>query len=118
MYKRQPYVQTLSPNDAKAFAAAGGSVEAVGRENRDAANAARDLAVSAVQAMYGLTDEQAAWLNSSTGMDQLVHYPDGHSEWQLMLLDEDVLDPVTYYVTLDADTGVVLRLAISSGGVG
>lgn len=88
-------------------------------DNRDAAEAACKLACSALQAMYGLSDEEAARLHWFSDMTKLIHYS-GHSEWMIALQDDvpDKLDPIEYCVILNADTGEILRITHSSGGVG
>lgn len=90
------------------------------RDDRSAADAASELARKAVQAMYGLSDEVIARLDWPVDMTTVAHYSDGHTEWLIMLQDNlpDVLDPITYYVLLNADTGEILRITHSSGGVG
>lgn len=113
-----PYVREFSSFDWDPLLAAGGSFQDVCTENRAEAGAARDLAIAAVKAMYGLSDEETAKLSWLIDMCRLYHYPDGHGEWEIMLQDDDVLDPISYYVTLDEDTGLILKVILSSGGVG
>lgn len=91
----------------------------VTRDDRSAAEAASKLARKAVQVMYGLSDEVVARLHWPADMTSVAHDPDGHTEWLIVLQDNaDVLDPVTYYVTLNGDTGEILRITHFSGGVG
>lgn len=92
--------------------------EEVNKENRGEAEQAKVLAIAAVQAMYGLTDEETAKLSWVIDMVQHIRYPDGHGEWEVMLLNDDILDPIAYYVTLDTETGMILKITVSSGGVG
>lgn len=89
-------------------------------EDRPAADEASVLARKAVQIMYGLPDEVVNRLDWPVDMTTVAHYPDGHTEWYIMLQDNhpDVLDPIVYYVTLNGDTGELLRVIHSSGGVG
>ena len=89
-------------------------------EDRPAADEASVLARKAVQIMYGLPDDVVTRLDWPVDMTTVAHYPDGHIEWHVMLQDNapDVLDPITYYVTLNGDTGEILRVSHSSGGVG
>ena len=88
--------------------------------DRTAANAASGMARQAVQTMYGLSDEVIARLDWPVDMTSVAHYPDGHTEWFIMLQDNipDVLDPITYYVTLNSDTGEILHISYFSGGIG
>lgn len=95
------------------------ALEAVNQENRASAEAAAAQARVALQQMYGLSDEVVQRLDWYRDMSNLCRYRDGHSTWFLMLQDNaDVLDPISYYVTLDADTHEVVRITHSSGGIG
>ena len=100
----------------------GGSVafNEITRENRSAAEGASGLARRALQIVYGLSDEVVARLHWFVDLSTVAQYPDGHKEWNIMLQDNvpDVLDPITYYVTLNGDTGEILHVIHASGGVG
>lgn len=113
-----PYVQTVMPFEMDAFLAAGGTFEDLSNANRVAAQIARNRAIAAVQAMYSLSDAEVSRLSWVVDSIRLYRYPDGHEEWQVMLAEPDVLDSPAYYVTLDAQTGMILRISISTGGVG
>lgn len=96
-----------------------GAMEGVTLENRASAEAAAAQARVALQDMYGLSDEVVERLDWYKDMSNVCHYSDGHSNWFLMLQDNgDVLDPISYYVTLDAESGEILRITHSSGGIG
>ena len=96
------------------------SVSEVNKDNRDAAEAASVLARKAVQAMYGLEDEVITRLDWHIDMTTATLHPDGHTEWFIMLQDNipDVLDPITYYVTLNSATREILYISYFSGGIG
>ena len=111
----EPYAQAEAINQEYAA----DPFEAVNRENRASAEAAAVQARIALQHMYGLSDEVAQRLDWYKDMSNLCHYRDGHSTWFLMLQDNhDVLDPISYYVTLDADTHEIIRITHASGGIG
>lgn len=111
----EPYAQTAVLNQEYTD----DSMEAVTRDNRASAEAAVTQARIALQQMYGLSDEVIQRLSWYKDMSNLFHYRDGHSTWFLMLQDNaDVLDPISYYVTLDADTHEIIRITHSSGGIG
>lgn len=113
----EPYAQAQAAAINQEYAA--DALEAVNRDNRASAEAAAAQARVALQLMYGLSSEVAQRLAWYKDMSNLCHYRDGHSTWFLMLQDNaDVLDPISYYVTLDADTHQVIRITHSSGGIG
>lgn len=113
-----PYEQVQRAAELKALTAATDK-EDLTPANRESANAASEAALAAVQVMYSLTDEETANLHWVADLSSLSHYRDGHSQWHLMFQEvADVLDPISYYVTLDADTHVILYITHSSGGVG
>lgn len=112
-----PYAQAQAAAINQEYAA--DALEAVNQDNRASAEAAATQARKALQRMYGLSDEVAQRLDWYKDMSNLCHYRDGHSTWFVMLQDNaDVLDPISYYVTLDADTHEVIRITHSSGGIG
>ncbi|MBQ7848177.1 MAG: hypothetical protein IJ343_00440 [Clostridia bacterium] len=113
-----PYFPEQIPDDLDAFLAAGGLYTDVNQDNRDAAYAARDKARLAVQALYDLTDEEAAALHIWTDSMRHVRYPDGHGEWQVIIATDVRPEEVNYFVTLAEDSLDVLTVEISSGGVG
>lgn len=91
----------------------------VNKDTRASAEAAAAQALVALQHMYDLSDEVTDRLDWYADMSNIHHYRDGHSEWFLMLQDNaDVLDPIRYFVTLDADTHQIIRITHSSGGIG
>lgn len=97
----------------------GVQIEPVNDSNRASAEAAVARARIALQHMYGLSDEVVERLDWYKDMSIVSHYPESRSEWFLMLQDNaDVLDPISYYVTLDADTYQIIRITHRSGGVG
>lgn len=107
-----PYEETQHPTNAT-------RQEDVTKETRESAKAASEIARSAVQAMYALTNEETTRLEWYSDLSSLIHYRDGHSEWHIVLQDNaDVHDPITYYVTLDAETQVILYITHFSGGIG
>lgn len=113
-----PYFPEEVPDDLDAFLAASGLYTDVNQDNRDAANAARDKARLAVQALYGLTDEETAALHIWTDSMRHVRYPDGHGEWQVIIATDVRPEEVSYFVTLEEGSYDVLTVDISSGGVG
>lgn len=113
-----PYFPVGVPNYLDDFLAAGGLYTDVDQDNRDAADAARDKARQAVQAMYSLTDEEAAALHIWTDSIRHVRYPDGHGEWQVIIATDVRPEEVSYFVTLAEDSYDVLTVDISAGGVG
>lgn len=76
---------------------------------------ARAAAVAAVQAFYGLTDEQAAAL--SPVRTNRYEYADGHRAWQVSLYLRETAE-VNFSVTIDMDSGAVLDISLWSGGNG
>lgn len=124
-----PYTRAdfCTPYESAALASAesaaiGGSVpfNELTPEDRAAADEACLLARKAVQIMYGLPDDVVTRLDWPVDMTTVAHCPDGHTKWHIMLQDNvaDILDPITYYVTLNGDTGEILRVIHASGGVG
>lgn len=113
-----PYFPAEVPDDLDDFLAAGGLYTYVNQDNRDAADAARDKARLAVQALYDLSDEEAAALQIWTDSIRHVRYPDGHGEWQVIIATDVRPEEVSYFVTLAEDSLDVLTISISSGGVG
>lgn len=94
-------------------------IEPVSKDNRASAEQAVAQAHLALQRMYGLSDEITARLDWYADMSYAIHYRDGRSEWFLMLQDNaDVLDPISYTITLDTKTHQVMRIRHASGGVG
>lgn len=69
---------------------------------------ARAAAVAAVQAFYGLTDEQAAAL--SPVRTNRYEYADGHRTWQVSLYQRGPIE-VNFSVTIDIGTGMVLDIS-------
>ena len=108
----------IGPYDRIALEAAGGSMHPVTADNRAEADAASTLALAALQAMYGLTDEEAARLTRVSEMTQLNRYADGSGKWYVMFSGEPGAEELSYYVTLDADSGLILQVGLVSGGVG
>ncbi len=92
--------------------------EDVNPGNRPEAAQARQLAMAAVQAMYGLTDEETDALTWVIDMCGVWNYPETEKQWIVLLQDDDVIDPTCYYVTLNPETGMVYHISISTGGVG
>ena len=91
----------------------------VNKDNRESAEAAAAQARAALQVMYDLPADVVTGLDWELDLSTQINYRDGHSEWHLMLQDNtDVLDPITYYVTLDAESHEILRITHFSGGVG
>ncbi|MBR3764144.1 MAG: hypothetical protein IKK57_06290 [Clostridia bacterium] len=121
-YERYDAFTPYFPDDLDSlddFLAAGGSYHEVSSANRDAANSARALAKAAVTAMFSLTEEEAAQLVSYADDARLVRYPDNHGEWEVMLHWENGSPAeVSFWVVIHAETGEVLNLVVSSGGVG
>ena len=114
----EPYASAHHPSALNSEYAAA-PIEPVSKDNRAAAEQAAAQARIALQRMYGLSDEIAARLDWYADMSYAIHYRDGHSEWFLMLQDNaDVLDPISYTVTLDAKTHQVMKIRHASGGVG
>lgn len=113
-----PFFPAGVPEYLDDFLAAGGLYTDVNQDNRDAAYAARDKARLAVQALYGLTDEEAAALHIWTDSMCHVRYPDGHGEWQVIIVTDVRPEEVGYFVTLAEDSLDVLTVEISAGGVG
>ena len=113
----QPYAQAQVAALYQEYAA--DAHEAFTRDNRASAEAAAAQARIALQYMYGLSGEVVERLDWHKDLSDLCHYRDGHSTWSLVLQDNaDVLDPIRYYVTLDADTHQIIRITHSSGGIG
>lgn len=101
-----------------AFEEAGGSYHDVTSANAGAADSAKVLARRAVISMYDLTQEQANALATYGGDTRLVRYPDRHGEWEVMLHLEDGTEEVSFWVVIHAETGLILNVVVSSGGVG
>lgn len=114
-----PYENALLAAQAEQVSASI-TVEEVTRDNRSAAEVASQLSRKAVQAMYNLPEEAINRLHWFIDLTELTRYPDGHNEWRIVLQDDvlDVLDPITYYVTIDADTMEILLVTYFVGGVG
>ncbi len=68
--------------------------------------------------MYDLSEQEAAALTSYGGDTRLVRYPDHHGEWEVMVHLEDGPEEIGFYVTIHAETGLILHITIISGGVG
>ena len=101
------------------FEAAGGSYHDVTSANRGAADSARALARRAVIAMYGLTEAQAEQLVSYADSARMVQYPDGHREWEVTVhLEDGSAAETLFWVVIHAETGLVTKIVVSSGGVG
>lgn len=101
-----------------AFVAAGGSVHEVTSANSGAADSAKALARRAVTAMYDLTEAESAELVTYGGDTRLVRYPDNHGEWEVMLHLYEGAEELGFYVTIHAETGLILNITVISGGVG
>lgn len=101
-----------------AFEAAGGSYHEVTSANRGAADSAGSLARRAVAFMYDLTEEEAASLVCYAGDSRLVRYPDNHGEWEVTVHLPGGPEELLFHVTIHAETGLILRIVVSSGGVG
>lgn len=101
-----------------AFEAAGGSIHEVTSANSSAAYSAKVLAREAVTAMYGLTEAESAGLVTYGGDTLLVRYPDKHGEWEVMLHLHEGAEELGFYVTIHAETGLILNITVISGGVG
>ena len=101
-----------------AFEAAGGSIHEVTSANGGAASSAKVLARRAVTAMYSLTEEESAALVSFGGDTRLIRYPDNHGEWEVMLHLHEGAEELGFYVTIHAETGLILNITVCSGGVG
>lgn len=120
-YERYDIFVPHFPDDLStlaAFEAAGGSYHEVTSSNRGAANSARLLAIRAVTAMYDLSEEEAAKLVSWNGDTRLVRYPDRHGEWEVTVYMEGGTEELIFYVTIHAETGMILNIVVSSGGIG
>lgn len=100
------------------FLAAGGSYHDVTSANHGAADSAKALAQRAILTMYGLTEAEATELVSYGGDTRLVRYPDNHGEWEVTLHLYEGAEELTFYVTIHAETGLILNVVVSSGGVG
>lgn len=100
------------------FISAGGSYLNPTAEDRPDRDAARARAIEAVKAMYRLSGEEAAKLRRNPDRDKKLVYPDGQIEWRIALVNDDVLDPLTYLVTLDMENNTILRIRVESGGIG
>lgn len=119
--KRKAVFDPYYPEDLstlEAFEAAGGSYHDVTSANRGAADSARALAIRAITAMYGLTEAEAAALYAPAGDVRLARHPDGHGEWEVLVLMEGGTEEVCFYVTIHAETGLIQNIEIRSGGVG
>ena len=121
-YERYDAFTPYFPDDLDsldAFLAAGGSYHEVSSANSGAANSARLLAKEAVRAMFSLTEGELAQLVSYGDDARLVRYPDNHGEWEVMLHWENgSTAEVNFWVVIHAETGQVLNVVVSSGGVG
>ena len=101
-----------------AFEAAGGSYHEVTSANSGAAHSAKALALRAVTALYGLSEEESAALVSYGGDTRLVRYPDHHGEWAVLVHLPGGPEEICFYITIHAETGLILDAVIASGGVG
>ncbi len=107
-----------TPDDMDAFLAAGGSYHEVTHANRGAADSARALAIRAVKAVFRLTEAEAESLVADADGARLIRFPDNHGEWQVFVRLEGGPEEVSFCVTIHAETGVILDIEITSGGIG
>lgn len=102
-----------------AFEAAGGRYYDVTSANHGAADSACVLARRAVIAMYDLPETVAEKLVTYSGDSRLVRYPDNHGEWEVTVHLEDGNTAETmFWVVIHAETGLILNIVVSAGGVG
>ena len=121
-YARHDAFSPYFPDDLSSladFLAAGGSYHDVTSANRGAADSAQALAKRAVVSLFGLTEDEAALLAVNAGDTRLVRYPDNHGEWETMVhLEDGSAAETCFWVVIHAETGLILNVVISSGGVG
>ena len=69
--------------------------------------------------MFSLAEDEVAQLISYGDDVRLVRYPDNHGEWEVILHWENgSTAEVNFWVVIPAETGQVLNVVVSSGGVG
>ena len=113
-----PYFPVLLDSLSE-FETAGGSFHDVSSENHAEADTAKAMAADAVLAIFPLTDTQASQLATYGGDTRQVCYPDGHSEWEVMLhLEDGSTAEVSFYVTIHGESWTILEMEVISGGIG
>lgn len=121
-YERYEAFDPYFPADLttlSAFEAAGGSFHDVSGDNRSAADSAAALAKRAVIGMFDLTQSQAELLAVYAGDTRLVRCPDLHGEWEVMVhLEDGGAAETCFWVVVHAETGLIMNVVVSSGGVG